>query len=239
MVIGRHVIRLTEHAIGLAVIYNIYEKVEIHTANGLLHDTLSFAGAEAGEIHVHDIGGTLIACKGKTVLVLALAFCAPLRQKIINFLSHILTAGYGNQAQRTYRNRFQISLVMLFNLLHFTLSAAESMRSSLHFSHFSGDTNVRSRQLQNGVAACDSGKNTIGITVSKLRKREIGGNDGSPSAKVPLIQEGEQLCRNKIIGHLCAEIINDKNLTAIQIIQKAVIFCLIILSEYAGRDGIK
>ena len=80
VIVRRHMVLKSEHLIGLAVVDNIRDQVQIHSADGLGHYTFAFTGTKAGKVTFDNVGGTLVADIGQRILVLALTFRSPARK---------------------------------------------------------------------------------------------------------------------------------------------------------------
>ena len=118
MIIGRHVVVKTEHTIGLAVVDNVNEDVQIHSADRLVKDALSLAGPETRNLGVYDISGALIACECGAVFMFVLALGAPLFQIVVNFSPHFFTTGNGNEAELTKRSIVEDQFVVFLIRFH-------------------------------------------------------------------------------------------------------------------------
>ena len=118
VIVGRHVVVETEHAVGLIVIDHIYQNIEIHTANRLLDNTLALSGPEAGNPGINDVRGLLIGGESGAVSMFMLAFCAPVLQVVVDFLSHLLASGDSDQTQLAERCIVEITFLMSFDGFH-------------------------------------------------------------------------------------------------------------------------
>ena len=118
MIIRRHVIVKSEHAVSLVVIDYIHKDVEIHAAYGFVYDTFTLTGTETRFLGIDDVSRTKIACKGRTVLMFVLTFCAPVLEICIDFFSHCLTSGDCNQTELTKRGVVKTAFVVFFGVFH-------------------------------------------------------------------------------------------------------------------------
>ena len=118
VVVRRHVVLKTEHLIGLAVVDDICDQVQVHTADGLCHYAFSFTCAEAGKVAVDNVGRTLVADIGQRILVLALALISPACKVKVDLRSHFLASFDRNYSKGTCGHCIQMSLIMQFDRFH-------------------------------------------------------------------------------------------------------------------------
>ena len=116
--VRRHVVLKTEHLIGLAVVDDICDQVQVHTADGLCHYAFSFTCAEAGKVAVDNVGRTLVADIGQRILVLALALISPACKVKVDLRSHFLASFDRNYSKGTCGHCIQMSLIMQFDRFH-------------------------------------------------------------------------------------------------------------------------
>ena len=107
-----------EQGVGHAVVDHVHQDVEIHAADGLVQNTLSFACSEAGQTALHNVGRTLISREGQAVFVLTLALCAPVNQILVDFLAHLPASGQRDQPETSDRNALKCTFVMSSGSFH-------------------------------------------------------------------------------------------------------------------------
>ena len=122
MIIRRHVVVKSKHAVGLIVVDHVHKDVEVHAAHRLCHNSLALAGSETGLFGIDDIGGTEIACESRAVFMLVLALGAPVLKIGIDFLPHRFTSGDGDEAELAERGVVQNTFVVFFVGFHHVCS---------------------------------------------------------------------------------------------------------------------
>ena len=92
MVIGRHMVDLTTHFVGQAVVCDIKHDIEIISADGLLDRSFCLSVSETGQRVVNQVAVTLIALECNVIRVKLLPAGAPFYELLIHFLAKFLAA---------------------------------------------------------------------------------------------------------------------------------------------------
>ena len=101
MVIGAHVVDVSELAVGDAVIAYINEDEKVNAPYGLIDDTLALAASETGKVHVDDVIVCGISIGVLLCGVLGRDLLPELDQILVDGLSHFFASGQSDQLERS------------------------------------------------------------------------------------------------------------------------------------------
>ena len=92
-------------------------------------------------------------------------------------------------------------------------------RAFVSANSFHCEPEIRPGQLTDGKRADDAGKDAVRVARSHVFDRQVGRDDGSPSAEDPLVQQGEELGCDERAAQFRAEIVDDEQVAPAQIIR--------------------
>ena len=119
MIIRRELVDLPVHAVGLTVIADIHQQVEIFAAHRFADDTFRFAGTETRDAGFDDKRVFMIAKVRRVIRVLVSVLSAPVDQIGIDFASHLTASDERDDAECADRHVFKDAFTAGCN--HFNL----------------------------------------------------------------------------------------------------------------------
>ena len=211
VVIRRHAILLPAEGISHAVIAHIDHDIEIISPDRFLNNAFRLPGAEPRNIHIEQIGAALVPGKGERTFMLIFPLCAPFDEIVVYLFPQCLTAFQGNDAKRTDRNGFQISLFFFFchkkSFLFWKIKCV--------CSGFFADSDIGTCQQTDLKVSDDPGADPLAVSVVQIFQIQICGDQCRFSKLLSFIQEREKVGSNKGAFQFRTQIIYNNQITMI------------------------